>query len=200
MLPSSVSRNSYWDSCDISTFQGTDSTSLSFKIPGSLPPVAVWPWLNYCTTGLQGPHLGGGEGCRSKGQMVQGREADRTGQVREREGGFQAFGAWIVVGCPAAQGIPARSLRKPFQKPKSNQEPSEHLVQTSPALAEQVGWSYGSFLRFAPFLKPQGTMAYSRCHDARHPHCDLTPVHVHAHAGSQMCTSLLLTPGAQPNG
>lgn len=153
----------------------------------ALPLVSVWPRVNYCPSGFQGPHLyrrgrgtrpanrshkaeaGNEEAAGQKGKRwVRGPEADRTGQVAlPPEEGRRVRRSWIP-GCSALpakllQGILAPLPAKAFPK-------AERTVQASSALSRRWAGPRGSFLHFVPALKPHGSTVCSFCRCPRHPH------------------------------
>lgn len=90
----------------------------------------------------------------------------------------------------------SREFRRPLTAKalqKANQEPGELAAQASPALSRRWACPRGPSCVLSPLSShtaawPVHAAVISDTH-SRH----LTPVHGHAHAGSQMCTSLLLT-------
>lgn len=100
-------------------------------------------------------------------------------------------GLWCAAR-EAAPGNPGPLPAKAF--PKANLEPRERTVQASPALSRRWAGPRGPSCVLSPLSSR--TAAWS-VHTGAVPDThtrDLTPVQVHAHAGLQMCTSLLLTP------
>lgn len=124
----------------------------------ALPPVAVWPPVNGCPSGLICKMGGGGQeytqqrqatgskiqeeaaGQRSK-RLVGGLEANGTGQVALWKGEGRAGEATLEPDCHELPRSRSRESGKASLQ-KANEKPAES-AQASPAPLSQVGWSSG---------------------------------------------------------
>lgn len=126
----------------------------------ALPPVAVWPRVNYCTSGLI-CKVGGGEHTQRR-KATRSKEAKRKLQVKKAKDWLEAqrltggqVALWRGEGGQVRRrrSPPGLSRTTPEAAPgnrgpapgesvsaKANQEPGER-AQASPAPLSQVGWS-----------------------------------------------------------